>query len=376
MKRKTNQLKPNKFNESIYGKEQLDESFVRDIKKNGVLVPLSVKRDGTIISGHRRWQTAKSLGIKYVPVAIVKYENEFDEKEALISFNKQREKTFSQRMNEAQTLEVIEKARAIERSKYGKKIDPGAISPTGQKGRTSEKVAEKIGIGKRKTFEQAKKIWEHKNKPGIAKLIKRIDTGEVSINRAFEEVKKAERLKKHIAESKKPQKLKGKYRVIYADPPWDYGSHSGRNRNATRPEDHYSTLTIEQLCKLPVAGITEKNAVLFLWVTSPFLEKSFELINSWGFTYKSSFVWHKNRHVLGNYNSVRHEFVLIATKGSCTPDNNKLFESVQFIKRPSKHSEKPEEFRKIIDNLYSYGNRIELFARKKAKGWQVWGNQV
>ena len=244
------------------------------------------------------------------------------------------------------------------------------------KGKTTEIVAEKIGIGKRNTYEKAKKIWEQKTKPEIAKMIKRIDTGEVSINRAFEEVKKEERFQKYKEDSRKPQKLTGKYRVIYADPPWEYGSHNGRKSNAKNPEDYYKTMTIEQLCKMPIKNLLEKDAVLFLWVTSPFLEKSFGVINSWGFTYKSSFVWHKNNHVIGNYNSVRHEFLLVCTKGTCTPDDKKLFESVQFVKRNGLHSQKPEEFRTIIDKLYTYGNRIELFGRKKVKDWKVWGNQV
>jgi N6-adenosine-specific RNA methylase IME4 len=116
--------------------------------------------------------------------------------------------------------------------------------------------------------------------------------------------------------------------------------------------------------------------VLFLWTTSPFLEDSFKIINSWGFKYKSSFVWDKVMHNMGHYNSVRHEFLLIATKGSCTPDEKKLFDSVQSIEKTRKHSEKPEKFREIIDTLYVYGNRIELFARKKHDHWDVYGNEV
>ena len=76
---------------------------------------------------------------------------------------------------------------------------------------------------------------------------------------------------------------------------------------------------------------------------------------------------------MGHYNSVRHEFLLVCTRGSCVPDENKMFDSVQVIEKTKKHSEKPEEFRKIIDTLYPHGKRIELFARKKVKGWETWG---
>ena len=105
------------------------------------------------------------------------------------------------------------------------------------------------------------------------------------------------------------------------------------------------------------------------------LTLAFELVDSWGFKYKTLFVWDKVKHNYGHYNSVRNELLLICTRGSCTPDNVKLFDSVQQIERSKVHSQKPEEFRKIIETLYTWGNKIELFARKRTSGWDVWGNQ-
>lgn len=167
--------------------------------------------------------------------------------------------------------------------------------------------------------------------------------------------------------------IEGKYRIIYADPPWKYNDK--RDGNTTGAEDHYPTMSIEEICELPIKELAEDNAVLFLWTTSPLLEDTFKVISAWGFKYKSSFIWDKVKHNMGHYNSVRHELLLICTRGSCTPDNVKLFDSVQSIERTDKHSEKPEEFREIIDTLYTYGNKIELFSRKKVEGWKVWGNQ-
>ncbi len=164
----------------------------------------------------------------------------------------------------------------------------------------------------------------------------------------------------------------GKYRVIYADPPWSYGDRLTEGYGPA--ENHYPTMTIEELCALPVEESADDNAVLFLWVTSPLLEECFRIIRAWGFKYKASFVWDKVKHNMGHYNSVRHEFLLICTRGSCTPDVPKLFDSVQSIER-TEHSRKPEEFRRIIDTLYPHGRRIELFARRPAPGWEVWGNE-
>lgn len=163
-----------------------------------------------------------------------------------------------------------------------------------------------------------------------------------------------------------------KYRVIYADPPWKYGDQLTEDYGPVK--FHYPAMTIKELCALPVRQLCETDAVLFMWVTSPLLYEAAPIIESWGFTYKTSFVWDKIKHNMGHYNSVRHEFLLICTRGSCTPDVKQLFDSVQSIER-TKHSAKPEEFRTIIDTIYPHGKRIELFARKPAENWDVWGNQ-
>jgi N6-adenosine-specific RNA methylase IME4 len=126
---------------------------------------------------------------------------------------------------------------------------------------------------------------------------------------------------------------------------------------------------------MPVKEITEENAVLFIWSTSPHLPEALEVVKSWGFKYKTTFIWDKIKHNMGHYNSVRHEILLVCTKGSCTPDVKKLFDSVVSIERTA-HSKKPDEFRNIIDTLYTYGNKIELFARESIKGWDVFGNQI
>ena len=101
----------------------------------------------------------------------------------------------------------------------------------------------------------------------------------------------------------------------------------------------------------------------------------FAVIDAWGFEYKSSFIWDKIGHNFGHYNSVRHEILLVCTKGSYLPENPKLYDSVVSVEKSRKHSEKPEEFRAIIDDLYPSGNRIELFARTATDGWEAWGNE-
>ena len=169
---------------------------------------------------------------------------------------------------------------------------------------------------------------------------------EASIKKIYTQIQRAERL----ATNKVAEWPKGKYRVIYADPPWEYGDErSGGSYGGAI--DHYPTMSLQELHDLPVKDLTEDDAVLFMWATSPVFKDTFDLLESWGFKYKTQFVWDKVKHNMGHYNSVRHELLLIATKGSCTPDKRKLVDSVQTIERTEKHSEKPEEFRNIIDTL-------------------------
>lgn len=172
-----------------------------------------------------------------------------------------------------------------------------------------------------------------------------------------------------------PQLPSGQYHVIYADPPWSYGDKLIEGYGAA--EHHYPAMTTDTLAAMPVQSLVSDTGVLFLWATSPMLPDALRICEAWGFEYKATFVWDKVKHNFGHYNSVRHELLLIATRGSFLPRTNTLIDSVQTIERTDKHSEKPEEFRAIIDTLYPGTKRIELFRRGAAPdGWEVWGNEA
>lgn len=195
-------------------------------------------------------------------------------------------------------------------------------------------------------------------------------------------LRKAQELKReqHVASmAAAPELPTGKYRVIYADPPWKYNNSGVITANDAygRAARHYPTMSLPELMEMgeTVRSMADDDAVLFFWVTSPLLADCFDVIRSWGFRYKTSFVWDKVAHNFGHYNSVRHEFLLVCTRGSCTPDTPTLYDSVVSIQR-TEHSVKPDEFRRMIDDLYPHGRRIELFARRPADGWEAWGNQA
>ena len=174
-----------------------------------------------------------------------------------------------------------------------------------------------------------------------------------------------------------PFPTEGAYRVIYADPPWQYGDTREGLRSYGPAEKFYPTMSTRELMEMSVEELADDNAVLFMWATSPMLPDALKVMEAWGFAYKASFVWDKVGHNFGHYNSVRHELLLIGTKGSCLPDSSKLFDSVVVADKSSIHSEKPAVFREMIDELYTWGPRIELFLRGNAPdGWSGWGNEA
>lgn len=180
---------------------------------------------------------------------------------------------------------------------------------------------------------------------------------------------------KQLEEAEIPELPEGKYQVIYADPPWKYGQdqHS-KEEQETVLGTHYPSMETDDICKMKVEDLTGDNAVLFLWTTSPKLYEAKKVIDAWGFEYKASMIWDKVKHNVGYYVSVRHEILLICTKGSCLPDNPKLHDSVVTEER-TEHSKKPSVFYEIIEDIYK-GKKVELFARNKRDGWASMGNQL
>jgi N6-adenosine-specific RNA methylase IME4 len=171
-----------------------------------------------------------------------------------------------------------------------------------------------------------------------------------------------------------------KYKVIYADPPWYFKSFSskGEGRNATR---HYSCMNLQDIKNLPVTEISDDDCTLLMWVTDPFLQKSFEVIESWGFEYKTvAFTWVKTNRKsdgyftgLGYWTRANPEMCLLATKGK--PKRISSSVNQLLVSKRREHSRKPDEMYSKIENLLS-GPYIELFARTQRQGWDSWGNQV
>lgn len=160
-----------------------------------------------------------------------------------------------------------------------------------------------------------------------------------------------------------------KYRTILADPPWSYSNQA--TRAAT--DNHYNTMSIDEICRLPISQLTEETAHLHLWTTNAFLFDAKQIMEAWGFEYKSCFVWVKSSMGIGNYWRVSHEFMLFGIKGSLPFQDHS--EMSWYEEKRSKHSRKPEEVTKKIERV-SPGPYLELFGRETRKNWTVWGNEI
>lgn len=172
-----------------------------------------------------------------------------------------------------------------------------------------------------------------------------------------------------------------KYQVIYADPPWQYRVW-GKEGQRGCAQTHYPTMTLQALKSLPVDELAAQDCALFLWVTFPVLFEAKELLNAWGFQYKTiAFVWvKKNKKAdslfvgMGHWTRANAELCILAIRGH----PKRVSKSVrQVILSPIEaHSKKPDEARKRIEELFGNVPRIELFARQQVPGWDVWGNEV
>lgn len=181
-----------------------------------------------------------------------------------------------------------------------------------------------------------------------------------------------------------------KYQVIYADPPWDVGYlKGGKTAGTVGGGRHvpYATMTNKEIALLPVKNITDDNAFLFLWVVDSRIPIVQELMKAWGFKYHGvAFIWNKTskydpnkvRATIGTYVRKSCEFCFLGLKGK-TSKMLKTHTIKQFANIPFdtlKHSQKPTEIRDKIVMMVGDLPRIELFARQKTEGWDVWGNEV
>lgn len=365
-----------------------------DIKKQGLIYPI-ILLDGQILDGRNRLKACGMAGIK---PTFSEYTNSRTPTEYVLAVNcKRRDLTLSQRaMIAASALPMLE-AEARQRmaagggdKKSGVEIIPPLIENAGK---ARDKAAELMDVNPRYVSD-AKRLQAEA--PEVAA---EVAAGTKTLPEAKREVfekplsfcptcQAAYKLSDgHTCEPESTltsvnfnsdkdvfitslDEVKGqKFSCIYADPPWSYQNQGTRGST----DNHYQTMTVDQIAAMPIGELAADNSHLHLWTTNAFLFECPKIFAAWGFEFKSSFVWVKPQMGMGNYWRNSHEILLLGVKGNLTARAKNLMSWSQ-IKR-GKHSEKPQEIRSMIERL-SPGPYLELFGRKYAKGWTVFGNEI
>jgi N6-adenosine-specific RNA methylase IME4/ParB-like chromosome segregation protein Spo0J len=398
MKRFISELKSHPHQELVPPMSEEDyHNLLEDIKRNGILQPIDITYNNVILDGHHRVKAAKELGIKEIEVRIPEllYVDE-DEYFISVALNR-RHLTEGQKAVLANNYREIlsekakkQRAEIANAVKYGKpSLEITVISKDNGKQERSRKIAsEEYKISERKIIitqeikEKAPKVYERLGSGELqiheAKIIAQLpeDKRDVVLEKKLETKKDIRSIVREINNAEKNQNVKpipeGKFSIIYADPPWEYEHPVSLSREI---ENHYPTIELEKIKETKVPA--DDNAMLFLWVPAPLIEHGLEVMKAWGFSYRTSMVWVKDKIGMGNYVGIKHEQLLIGTKGKGIgmplPENKP--ESVIFAER-TEHSKKPDIFYEIIEKMYPNHSKIELFARNKREGWEGWGNET
>jgi N6-adenosine-specific RNA methylase IME4 len=347
------------------------------LKKKGLHLPIIINQNGVILDGHHRCRACTELNIE--PRFEVKtFEDEFEEKEFVIEINlKRRQLPEWEKLELALKLEEIykEKARFRQLSKLKNVKETLVLSslsflPNGSNDdhSTTEEEGEVVKIVSKKIGLSPRKIYRYKNvmNNGSEEIQEKVKSGQMSISYADELVRRSF---DHKTENI-PKLPEGQFDIILADPPWTYEFTARGNA-----QSHYSTMTLENICKMEIPSAD--NSILFLWTTVSKLEESLQVMNSWGFKYRSNAVWVKDKIGNGYYFRGQHEILLLGKKGEKIPTPEEKNRPSSVIHAPrTEHSKKPDQVYELIEKMYPNRKYLEIFARRERQDWTSWGKEL
>ncbi len=359
------------------------EALKADIQANGVQIPIDVDEEGNILDGHHRARICQELGIDYLKnVRLGLTEEEKIEFALRINLNR-RHLTREQRqelalklrqwgwsyprIGEALGVDHATVINDIKRTCENSQVNLPArtVGKDGKERPATRPQPITIPVFSQKQEEKVQEIIQaaKSGDEKAQKLVEALDKGQTTVHAAYKKLTAREPVEP-------PPLPEEKYDLIYADPPWRY-EFSETNMRAV--ENQYPTMSLEEICSLDIQSITADNAILFLWATNPKLEEALQVIKSWGFVYRTNMVWVKDKIGMGYYARQKHELLLIAKKGNYpAPEESARPESVIFAPR-AEHSKKPESVYELIEKMYPFAKKVELFARNKREGWSIWG---
>ncbi len=351
--------------------------LARSIEEVGLLQPVVIRPDGTLVAGARRIAAFKKLNRDKIPVYIAKnLEDEILHVSAERDENTCRKNFLpSEAVAIGRTLEErIAKDAKQRQAVAGPKEGPGKKSgggklPQAVQGKAREIIGAHVGMSG-STYERAKAvILAAEEKPEkFQPILEEMDrTGKV--NGAFKKLKTIRAAE--LIESDPPPLPDGKYRVIVIDPPWDFGDEGDADQlGRARPD--YPTLPIVEIKRLPVGDFADANCHIYLWITNRSLPKGFALLDAWGFRYVTCLTWCKPSIGMGNYFRGSTEQILFGVKGSQLLKRKDAGTWFQAPRGPGGHSSKPVEFYSLVESC-SPGPYLEMFARAHRENWTAWG---
>ena len=167
----------------------------------------------------------------------------------------------------------------------------------------------------------------------------------------------------------------GGFPIIYADPAWNFSGNS-KAKPGKNARQHYDCMPLADICAIPVRELAAKDALLLMWVTSPFAELAFKVVSAWGFRYKSQLTWPKNTVAHGYWARGAHEILYICRRGKFPCEMPALFPTSIIPGRAREHSRKPEWVAEKVEARFPDLPKLELFARTARPGWTALGNQT
>ena len=351
-----------------------------------------------LIDGHNRYEICTRLGLPFEVVV-----QEFDSREDVIVWMVDNQRG-RRNLNDFQRTELqLKKKSAIAakaKANQGTRTDISANSPESID--TRKEIATAAGVGEN-TVSKVERIQE----TAAPELVAALRASKISINAAADvatlpkeeqavlvargtkeilqaakeiraartEERRNERLEKIVAISTGNApvgSIAERYPVIYLDPPWRYEHAESESRAI---ENQYPTMSLEEIKAMDMTKVAFDDCVMFMWATSPKLAEAFEVLEAWGFSYRTCAVWDKQKIGMGYYFRQQHELLLIAVKGQPPTPAPADRPSSVFSYPRGNHSAKPHEVYEIIEAMYPTLPKIEMFCRTPREGWGVWGNQ-
>jgi N6-adenosine-specific RNA methylase IME4 len=349
----------------------------RNILEEGIREPL-ITWNGILIDGHNRYRIAQEHDMNYETLE-KEFENINRVKEWMIH-NQFGRRNLSNYQRSVLALQLEDVFREKAKENQGNRNDIKQISAESKPIETRQEIA-KIANVSHDTIAKVKKI----EATATPEVKARLNIGTMSINEAYKEIKKEEKIierkqdiKKQLQdiESGKLPELWGKYEVIAIDPPWAYEEKGGLSANDYNPEitrgaTPYPTMTLSQIKEIDLP-LTD-NSVVFLWTTHAFLKDAFDILEHWNLKYKATLVWDKEKMGMGRTIRLQCEFCLIAFKGNPIFNGSSERDIIRELRR--EHSRKPDAFYQYVERS-TIGRKLEYFSREKRTNWEIYGNEL